>query len=231
MTRALLWVAALGLASCGYVHDRAMDLADCFKVNAGVGVGLALDLKLTDYVSPGVGIASYTWNAGWDDRRVHGVWIESDVINTPRIAYEVLFTDYDDSPNSGGDTESLVLDLALSSLNLPNERWLVVGREVSVEFFSLFNFENADDRQIRTTITGRLVDPAEEARIVDKDVWQRGFVEIGVTAGLVHARAGFNPLQFVDFLLGWFSLDVAGDDRVRGAKVRLRERKSDPRIR
>lgn len=40
-------------------------------------------------------------------------------------------------------------------------------------------------------------------------------IEAGVFAGIVGARVGFSPGEFVDFLLGWFGVDIAGDDEAR----------------
>ena len=34
----------------------------------------------------------------------------------------------------------------------------------------------------------------------------------GITALILGARAGFNPLEFVDFLLGFGGIDLADDD-------------------
>jgi hypothetical protein len=38
-------------------------------------------------------------------------------------------------------------------------------------------------------------------------------IEASAYAGFVFARVGFSPGEFLDFLLGWFGLDIAGDDR------------------
>ncbi|MCZ6689659.1 MAG: hypothetical protein O7H41_08660 [Planctomycetota bacterium] len=38
-------------------------------------------------------------------------------------------------------------------------------------------------------------------------------VETRVYAGIVYAKAGFSPGEFLDFFLGWFGVDIAGDDR------------------
>ena len=38
-------------------------------------------------------------------------------------------------------------------------------------------------------------------------------IEVRVHALIMSARAGFSPGEFVDFLLGWFGVDIAGDDR------------------
>jgi hypothetical protein len=36
---------------------------------------------------------------------------------------------------------------------------------------------------------------------------------MGATALIMTVRAGFNPLELVDFLLGFGGLDIAGDDK------------------
>ncbi len=38
-------------------------------------------------------------------------------------------------------------------------------------------------------------------------------VKAGVNAGLVGARAGVSPGELLDFVLGWFGIDIAGDDK------------------
>jgi|GEM_PF-3877124 len=40
-------------------------------------------------------------------------------------------------------------------------------------------------------------------------------VEVGLTPLFVHAHVGFNLAEFVDFTVGWFGLDLFGDDRVQ----------------
>ena len=37
-------------------------------------------------------------------------------------------------------------------------------------------------------------------------------LEAGLFLGIIGCRVGFSPGQFADFLLGWFGLDIAGDD-------------------
>lgn len=41
-------------------------------------------------------------------------------------------------------------------------------------------------------------------------------VDVGATAFLVGCVIGFSPGEFLDFLLGWFGIDIAGDDSVEG---------------
>ena len=37
-------------------------------------------------------------------------------------------------------------------------------------------------------------------------------LELSVFAGFLYTRAGFSPGEFLDFLLGWVGIDIAGDD-------------------
>lgn len=38
-------------------------------------------------------------------------------------------------------------------------------------------------------------------------------IEVRAYAAFVYTKVGFSPGEFVDFLLGWFGADIAGDDR------------------
>ena len=48
-------------------------------------------------------------------------------------------------------------------------------------------------------------------------VREKFFIEVGATLGAVGFDLGFNPVEFVDFLLGWTTLDITGDDAGTGA--------------
>jgi len=41
---------------------------------------------------------------------------------------------------------------------------------------------------------------------------EKFFIEFGAALFYVNFDAGFNPVEFVDFLLGWTTLDITGDD-------------------
>jgi hypothetical protein len=41
---------------------------------------------------------------------------------------------------------------------------------------------------------------------------EKFFIEFGAALGYVSFDVGFNPVEFVDFLLGWTTLDITGDD-------------------
>jgi hypothetical protein len=199
-------------AGCAWAERRALDLGDCFRAVVGGGLGLSIDAQATDYVSPGIGVASYTRNFGWFDREVHGAWLESDVINTPRLAYEGLADEFAQAGREQLDEQGFVARLALSSLNLPNERWIRSGGVVRVEHFALFNFFGVGSKQRAWWLADLLVEPGDSVTTPSKSVWQAGFVEVGATAVIVHARVGVNLLEFVDLVCGLVGLDPAGDD-------------------
>jgi hypothetical protein len=60
----------IGCANPGaYWTDRGLDFVDCFKVSGGIGMGLDVHARVTDYFSMGFGFAD-TVNAGFNGRRV-----------------------------------------------------------------------------------------------------------------------------------------------------------------
>ncbi len=204
----------VGCASLGrYFGARAMDLADCVKGNVGLGVGLTVDAKVTDYISPGLGIVSYTANFGYEDRDVYGVWLENIVINTPRFAYEAVFREYEETPpDEGLQGSTIASQLALRSLLLPNERWIRKDDELTVRYYTLFNISGLGRDYRATALTGLLARRGETPKTPERTMWQKGSIEAGATLGVVEARAGFNPFEFLDFLAGIFGLDPAQDD-------------------
>ena len=76
----------------------------------------------------------------------------------------------------------------------------------------MFNLGNLGRDSRATALTGLLARPGENPKTPEKTVWEAGFFEAGATIGVVEARAGINPLQFVDFLVGIFGFDPADDD-------------------
>lgn len=206
------------LASCGsvgeYFRHRGLDLMDCVKLNVGVGIGIAVDLRATDWFAPGLGYMSYTTNFGWDDRRLHGVWEECVSINTPRAVVEAAIGSDDDRVSPDYDASLAIGRLALASVFLANERWLrnPTTKEVTVDYYSLFNFAPVATF-IRTDPGRFFLKEGERAFVRSKPIWDQGWFEAGATVLFLHARAGVNAFQAVDFLAGIFGLDPAGDDR------------------
>lgn len=214
------WLAGLlACTSCSAVGDylswRALDLVDTFKLSAGVGPGIAVDLRATDWFAPGLGYMSYTTNVGWDDREIFGVWDECVVINTPRAVVEAAIGSQDERTSPDYDPQQRIGRLALASVFLANERWLrnPSNGDVTVDYYSLFNFAPIASF-LRQADPGRFfVKDGENVIVRSKSVWDQGWFEVGATVLVLHARAGVNLFQALDFVAGVFGLDPAGDDR------------------
>lgn len=78
--RAPLLAALLLTSSCAWLSDRAADLADVFSVEVGAGLGLAVDVKATDLLHPGVGYVQAR-KAGLSGRRAY--WLRDRELGLP----------------------------------------------------------------------------------------------------------------------------------------------------
>jgi len=200
-----------------YGVNRVLDLGDCIKGNVGYGVGLTLEIKATDWFAPGLGYMSYQKVFGWDCRGRFGAWEEWVVINTPRSVWELSFGENAGpgglESNNQPSTVSMV-KLALASVFLANERWVrePFTKKVSIELYSLFNFSNLSKYWRLVDPSNTLLEKGEIAEITEKRIWEKGFVEIAATLGFVHFRVGMNLFESIDFIFGFFGLDLAGDD-------------------
>jgi hypothetical protein len=207
------------LSSCAgalrYLGRRGMDAADCVKLNVGTGFGLTADVRVTDWFSPGLGVRSYALCVGYEDREIHGLWEEYLVINTPRAVWELSYGGPDASEEPELDDESRVLQLFLSSMLLANERWIrpPSGSPVLVEYASLLNIGQVGEQMRASGPANWMLEEGERPFTRHKSAWRKGFVEFGLMLLVVEARAGINPLEFLDFVAGVVGLDPAGDDR------------------
>ncbi len=205
--------AALGLAAgagpgCAavgnYFANRARDLGECFRVQAGLGLGVGGGVKASGLVEVGMGlgIGPNWFGAGWVYGMRHGLLGNS--------------AEYQYTP------DWLPCDLQIF---FPEAiTWTVSGKVVGSKFVL---YQERDSRSSRSgtrcswgLLPGLLSWDSGGHWIWsasgDTDtVWRRihAFdLEASVYAGIVCARVGFSPGEFLDFLLGWFGLDIAGDD-------------------
>ncbi len=191
-TRTLLLTAtALTCSGCspvGYIQDRGRDVADCFTLSAGPSLGLAADVKATDYCTLIGGVA---WNGkvGFVGRDV-GMWQE--------VVYGF--------PPFGG------LRAPSFFRPYPGASWWPVTE-------SAFDDSKGISRWDATTF---LVSQQEPILCLssfstchgERRPWIDRFnVQAGGTAGIVNARVGFSPGQFLDLILGAIGIDLAKDDR------------------
>jgi len=216
----LFFLLALG-SGCAqfgsYMKDRGNDFLDCFKLQAGLGLIADAEARATDLFSAGAGLAGGTrWGidgrhiVGFGERMgldLHvgfpfapiGFWIfqrsREDEDNESNGIGRYFYTDYNIKE---GGSECIIV---------PPETW---SRRTSksILFLDMTIFERyrepeewpVNEEGLKTFYIEK------ERKLIDAFEF-----EVGATLG-ISARVGFSLGQFLDFITGWFGVDLAGDD-------------------
>jgi len=202
MTRHLfigVLLAAILAAGCaaprsvgGYFADRGRDFGESFRLSAGPGIGLHARVNAI-ILFAGEGFAR-AHKFGWDgaagipsahwDMLAMTVWVP------------ILF-DYDSDVRNldKGTPWRYFLKPHLDDPRpaaLPADVAYLSGHLIFTGYYWRYN-----RRDIRR----------------GTDLADRSWIEADATAAVLSVRAGFNPAEFFDFLLGLFCVDILGDDR------------------
>jgi len=219
LSRGAMMLAAClccGCASFGhYMRNRGLDFVDCFKLEAGVGLGVDVDVHATDWLATGAGAAaSRKW--GFAGRHVVGVDVGEartgfDVHVAPPVApFLVWITPRRSLDGLGIDSSLryLYTDLCARDCYPPcppfEPRHVKLCRTIVV--YSMTSVHDADGKRAE-----KLVDAFD--------------LNVGATVLPISLRAGLSLGQFLDFVLGWSTLDIASDD---WALAGLRRGTGDP---
>jgi len=188
-------VSLVSLTGCRYVPDRLRDLADIGRVSAGPCIGLGVEVKATGLLHPSLGIVTRSARVGWDSRHCYLFWPEREAffpMSIPRTAaYEAATL----HPVSA----AMPAFYARRSRN-PMQDCTSISRL----FFSPPPGRRDDDLGVLWRVVSTVTD-----------------FEAGAALGIVSARVGVNAAEIVDFVLGFFMIDIAGDD---GATMAARKR-------
>ncbi len=183
----LLVIAGAGLLSTGcttgYWLDRGRDAADIFTLTAGYGAG---------------------GKARVGPIRA-GLFVNSDRVGLRGGAVGMGISKGEGRFVMSSRTEEVELTYTSAESFAPGD-W-EVPRKRGKQFVAMGIF----------TISGSASKPIEKDFLsVKKTAWQQHlpyYTNLEVAAGLgVSVRAGVNPGEFLDFLLGWFGLDIFKDD-------------------
>lgn len=199
----LIAASCAGCASAGeYFQNRALDFADCFRADVGYGIGLDARVRFTDAFSLGVG-ASYTHKFGFIGRFVSAFDEEHLGIPATNIAVILGY-----GPCGGGIN-------GLEGCCFCAAFWQNLVRTYTPESPS----RNVQDEigygtYIFFPVGGLKILPGKMKSVeMHSDALSYFDIEAGGTAGFIGASFGFSPGEFVDFLLGWFGLDIGEDDK------------------
>jgi hypothetical protein len=169
--------------------DRFLDLLDTTPFSLANGRGVAAHVRMTPCPAVGAGYAD-TWRFGVDEGRVGPFWYERTkaipVITYTRYQFSNAYPpSYMGVPDIGG--EGFERHIANSLIFIP-------ARAESGGMLPPLLSEGSGWERTRWSW------------------WDAGKVEAEAFAGVIGVRLGFAPLQAVDLLLGFLTLDPAGDD-------------------
>ncbi len=189
MRRHLLMLSLLPTFACAYLEQRATDLGDCVVWRWHQdALGASADAKVGP-LQVGVGGWFAEWGVGKD------TWWQRSGYTLTNHGNGVPITTV--GPLAYGQAWSRLFATSTTGNHVldPNSyddvtSWLFVSDVLDLDGESPFAL-------------------TPEQRLVDLFG-----VEVGLTPVFVHAHAGFNLAEFVDFTLGWFGLDLFGDDHV-----------------
>jgi len=196
---------------CAYFDNRLNDLADCFTARAGWGLGVSVRGKLTYYLSASAGVHYCSKMLGFRGR--DPIVVEKDLclgLPLPQL-YAVL----------------------MPLIGIPDGMAANWYETIGTWFSMFFTTELHNWSDERDGGTNRRKHGWKE-RDYELQGWLYGFnfntlwhgrnanrprslpdslfVELGVTLGVVAFDVGVNPAELLDFVLGWFGLDIWSDD-------------------
>jgi hypothetical protein len=187
-----------------YMRDRGNDLADCFTVRYGMACGIGARVQVTSYTGASVGFLYAENKKGWYGREPFSqystlyerdMWVGMPFIQL--ISWIPFVSNNDSTPMkriAGFTCLLLGTDIRRSRGSLP-EAVNVLG----INFGDAFISEGVKH--------GSHKDSTPLLR-------RNFFIEVSIPLLYVGFDFGFNPVEFVDFLLGWTTLDITGDDAV-----------------
>ena len=220
--KAILSVAVCVLASgCaplgGYLTDRGNDLADCWKVQVGLGVGVDARVQATHWASTGVGIAgAQRW--GLEGREVGG--FHSSHAGLPVTLLKPLLF-----PSLKRIFRRFHWALGGRGDPFRNDRWWMIWitDECDMGPAGPLGEKPVVNRSSASMIAfDVLAIPACRERWnavalhVDRRSRRRAIhaldVAIDATVVPLSVRFGVSPGEFADFLVGWAGVDPGQDD-------------------
>lgn len=188
------------LAGCQYLKDRAADFLDPYRIGVGVGTAVGVRTRQLGLVDTGlmIGVKPRATSLGWrygtpailmdGDPRIDAD--QAEVIKTTSlIGLDYAHGSYQSARNSAALLPGL---LSWVDATPAGSEWVVP------ETGDLFA-----DRHWLWSATAFGEDRYQQVHAFDLE---------GEIALLAYYDVGFSPGEVVDFLLGWFLLDIAKDD-------------------
>ena len=199
-----------------YFANRGRDFGDCFLLQAGIGLGIGVDVKAAGLLHAGALFSQYI--PGRSIGCVYGdlrpACTETSFVHLPAEGdFGLLVAHFSIRSLDGTAGSHLCPALlpALFSWEGPDggETWIWGDSEESIEMIAEDIRINAGESYVEKFRRERGPEIRKYRTLARVHAFD---IEAGVFVGIIGVRAGFSPGQFVDFFLGWFGVDIAGDD-------------------
>ena len=208
MSRAVLSLVAIVLTlAVGCAPGRMADLRDSARLSAGLGFGLSVDAKAGALTHPSFGVVAASAMLGYDSRDVYGEFYEVRTSMPYSIDWDRKEgASWPDAINGTGwraAFEAHQYHEAIAAI------WQPAGQDRPEVMVAEVEGVELDG----TIGTGRWFPiPAKGDKEPLLTFNNATDFQVGAILLLFSARAGLNPLEFLDFLLGFVSIDIANDD-------------------
>ena len=208
-TRTAVFAIAAALIASGCAPGRLADLQDSGRISVGLSLGLSVDAKLGDITHPALGILASSAMVGFETRHIDGVWYEARVSDPfATYWYRRDGQSWGWSLNSSGWRGMWEATDFLDALDEIDESF---DQEPLPETGSVYQGEKLDGQLVASRWLPLPWGAPEDVPVLFRFRTATD-LQLGATLVLVGARVGFNPLEFLDFLLGFGGFDIAGDD-------------------
>ena len=188
------------LFALGCAPGRMADLQDSASLSLGMGVGAAADLKVGVLTHPSFGTVTASAMLGSDSRDVAGSFYQV----SSSWPHSMFWAHKEGKP--GGQVANSTGWRAAFEVKEFQAAFVAIGHPTANT----------------TEIVSGMVEGVEAEGTMDEASWlplppevsfnEATDLQMGATLLLFSVRAGFNPLEFFDFLLGFGGVDIAGDD-------------------
>ncbi len=200
MSKLALSLGAIALFALGCAPGRMADLQDSVSLSLGAGVGIAADAKVGMITHPSLGSVTASAMLGSDSRDVAGSFYQV----SSSFPHSMFWAHKEGLPSG-------------QVMNSTGWRAAFEVKEFTAAFVAI-----GHPTANTTDIVSGMVEGVEAEGTLDEGRWlplppEMSFHEAtdfqaGATLLLVSVRAGLNPLELLDFLLGFVGVDIAGDD-------------------
>lgn len=179
------------------------DFRDTFKLYAGVGIGLHADVKITNFIHPGIGWAGIWLNAGLRDRHSSFVFPSQESAMFPLWAITAPFTMEE---KDWFLSESLrMANGRLLGYDNPHREYFVWG-----SIFDLGGVKSFEAYGIQKVVKHpTMLKGHSEQAYTEKPLG----IELGLGLLFVNVRVGFDPVEFVDLVTTCFGWDMLQDNK------------------